>query len=80
MIYPILRKHLGFLKGYKEEDVYSYFNVVRPSLIRVDADELTYNFHIAVRFYLKREMANEEFNTSPYFSVVTRTFNKLYKS
>ncbi|MGC9105136.1 MAG: carboxypeptidase M32 [Thermoprotei archaeon] len=64
LIYPILRKHLGFLKGYKEEDVYSYFNVVRPSLIRVDADELTYNFHIAVRFFLEREMMNEGLKVS----------------
>jgi len=31
-------------------------NVVRPSLIRVEADEVTYNLHIIVRFELERDM------------------------
>jgi len=36
------------------EDLYRYFNIVRPGLIRVDADEITYNLHIAVRFEIER--------------------------
>lgn len=31
-------------------------NAVQPSLIRVEADELTYNLHIAVRFELERAL------------------------
>ena len=31
-------------------------NVVKPSLIRVEADEVTYNLHIILRFELEREM------------------------
>lgn len=31
-------------------------NVVRPSLIRVEADEVTYNLHIILRFELERAM------------------------
>jgi len=34
--------------------VYKYFNIVRPSLIRVDADEVTYNFHIALRYEIEK--------------------------
>ncbi len=53
-IYPVLVKHLGFVKKYGPEDLYYYFNTVRPSFIRVDADEVTYNFHILLRFKLEK--------------------------
>ena len=33
-----------------------YFNLVRPGIIRVDADELTYNFHTALRYELEKKM------------------------
>jgi carboxypeptidase Taq len=35
---------------------YGAINSVQPSLIRVEADEVTYNLHIIVRFELEREM------------------------
>ncbi len=35
---------------------YAAINDVRPSLIRVDADEVTYNLHILIRFELERAM------------------------
>lgn len=31
-------------------------NEVRPSLIRVEADELTYNLHVAIRFEIERDL------------------------
>lgn len=37
-------------------DVYRAVNKMHPSLIRVEADELTYNLHIILRFELEREM------------------------
>lgn len=59
LIYPILKSKLSFLGRYSEDDVYGYFNIVRPSLIRVDADEVTYNLHIAVRYELEKKMIEE---------------------
>jgi carboxypeptidase Taq len=56
LVYPILKKHLPFVGGYSEEDVYRYFNMVKPSLIRVDADELTYNFHIVLRYEVEKKL------------------------
>jgi len=32
---------------------FSYFNKVRPSLLRVEADEVTYHFHIMLRFEIE---------------------------
>jgi carboxypeptidase Taq len=38
------------------EAFYRAINLVRPSLIRTDADEVTYNLHIMIRFDLELEM------------------------
>lgn len=40
------------------EEVYAAVNQVRLSLIRVEADELTYNLHIIFRLHLERELIN----------------------
>jgi carboxypeptidase Taq len=39
-------------------DFYRAINEVRPSLIRVEADEATYNLHIIIRFQLEQEIIN----------------------
>lgn len=54
LIYPILKENLDFISKYTPEDIYYYFNTVKPSLIRVDADEVTYNMHIVVRAELEK--------------------------
>ncbi|AAL63098.1 carboxypeptidase M32 [Pyrobaculum aerophilum] len=59
-IAPILRKHLDFLSKYGNDDLFYYFNVVRPSLIRTEADEVTYNLHILLRYKLERLMITGE--------------------
>lgn len=41
------------LRGVSVEDVYRSINVVRPDYIRVEADEVTYNLHIFLRFELE---------------------------
>lgn len=52
-------KYLPFLREYSEEDVYAYFTWVRPHPIRVEADEVTYNFHIMLRFELEVDLLEE---------------------
>ena len=46
-----------FLKMSAEE-FYNGENLVRPSLIRCDADELTYSLHIIIRFEIERDLIN----------------------
>ncbi len=41
------------LDGVPLDDFYRAINDVRPSLIRVDADEVTYNLHVLVRFEIE---------------------------
>lgn len=44
------------LKAVPLEDFYRAINKVERSLIRADADEVTYNFHVMIRFDLELEM------------------------
>jgi carboxypeptidase Taq len=44
------------LKTVSLEQFYRAINKVSPSLIRVDADELTYNIHIFIRFEIESEL------------------------
>ncbi len=53
---PILDKYLDFTRKYDEEELYKYVNIVRPSLIRVEADEVTYNFHTYLRYELEKQL------------------------
>ena len=46
------------LGGRTAEDFYRAINKTQPSFIRVEADELTYNFHIILRFELEQAMLN----------------------
>lgn len=59
-VMPILRNNLDFLKRYDEEQVYAYFNSVRPGSIRTGADEVTYDFHIALRYEIEKLLLTGE--------------------
>ncbi len=59
-IYPILKENLEFIEKYSPEEIYYYFNTVRPSLIRTEADEVTYNLHILLRAELEKLMVAGE--------------------
>lgn len=45
-------------------DFYFAINDVRPSLIRVEADEATYNLHIIVRFELEQALLSGDLSTT----------------
>lgn len=42
--------------GFSSDELYLAVNAVEPTLIRVDADEVTYNLHIVLRFDLERRL------------------------
>jgi carboxypeptidase Taq len=64
LIGPMLRDQLNFVAPYDDEQLFYYFNQVRPGLIRVDADELTYNFHTALRYELEKKVIGGEISVS----------------
>lgn len=55
--FPRLREAFpGLVDDVSVDDFHHAVNVVRPSLIRVEADEATYNLHIIVRFELEQRL------------------------
>jgi carboxypeptidase Taq len=48
------------LAGVPLDDFYFAVNDVRPSLIRVEADEATYNLHILIRFELEQALLDDQ--------------------
>jgi carboxypeptidase Taq len=42
--------------GVTAEELYRAVNAVEPTLIRVDADEVTYNLHIVLRFEIEKKL------------------------
>ena len=60
-LYPKAKKIFGWrLEDVSVEDLHFALNSVMPSLIRVDADEATYNLHIIIRFELEKALIGGE--------------------
>ncbi|MDQ0111408.1 carboxypeptidase M32 [Paenibacillus harenae] len=49
----------GQLDAVSVDQFYRANNVVQPSLIRIEADELTYNLHIIIRYEIEKLIFNE---------------------
>lgn len=58
-------------------DFYRAINHVQPSLIRVEADEATYNLHIIIRFELEQELLNENLLVSDLPAAWNVRYQKL---
>lgn len=54
--FPEARRKFSSLAEVAFDDFYFAVNDVRPSLIRVESDEITYNLHIFIRFRLEQEL------------------------
>ena len=52
----------GVMQGVSENELYEAMNIVRPSLIRTEADEFTYTFHIIIRYELEKQIVNGSVN------------------
>jgi carboxypeptidase Taq len=58
--YPRLQETFpAQLGSVAEEAFYRAVNKVHPTLIRIDADEVTYNLHIILRFELEQELIDD---------------------
>lgn len=56
-LYPVMQKKFaGELGGIPLETFYRAMNRVEPSLIRIEADEATYNLHILLRYDLEKSL------------------------
>src|SRR5690606_13599841 len=59
--YPVLKDLFKKeLKGIKLDDFYKHINKSTTSLIRTEADELTYPIHIMIRYDIEKALFNNE--------------------
>jgi len=54
----------GIFSGMNLTDFTKAMNLVQPSLIRIEADEVTYSLHIIVRFEIERDLFSEKITVS----------------
>ena len=75
--YPLLRAAFSeALTGVPLDDFYAAVNDVRPSFIRVEADEVTYNLHIMVRFELEQPLIAGELEAADVPGAWNETFSR----
>jgi carboxypeptidase Taq len=55
--FPVLQQYIPYaFQNVTLDDFIKHINRVQPGLIRVEADEVSYNLHIIVRFELEKEL------------------------
>jgi len=75
-IFPLMQKHfpLEFAKA-TVEDLFNEINFVSPSLIRTESDELTYHYHIMIRYEVEKKLIEGSLAVSD----VVAYWNQCYK-
>ncbi|WZL73216.1 carboxypeptidase M32 [Clostridiaceae bacterium 35-E11] len=73
--YPIMQGYFPSLKKVSCEDFLKALNSVESSFIRMDADELTYNLHIIIRYEIEKDLMNGKLSVKEIPSV----WNQKYK-
>jgi carboxypeptidase Taq len=58
--HPIACEYFPQLKNVSAEQLYAKVNRVRPSFIRVDADQVTYDLHIMLRFDMEQKLVSRQ--------------------
>ena len=56
---PILKDHFPQFDSMDLDEYFKTINVVKPSLIRIEADEVTYSLHIMLRYEIEKMLINE---------------------
>lgn len=75
LIAPKLRELFPELKDADDEALYRAFNESHPSLIRTEADELTYCLHIMVRYELEKALFDGKITSAE----LPAEWNRLYR-
>ena len=75
-VFPKLRELFpAEMDGYTWEDFYRAVNRVQPSLIRTEADEVTYSLHVMIRYELEKKLMHGELTVRE----LPAAWNQLYK-
>ncbi len=76
LIFPKLKELFpDVIQDHSPEDIYRAINKVEPSLIRIEADEVTYSLHVMVRYELEKRLFSGELEVKD----LPTEWNRLYK-
>jgi len=73
--YPEAVKRFPQFEGISFDEFYKAINIVEPSLIRTEADELTYSLHVIIRYEIEKEIINGNIKVED----LPRIWNAKYK-
>lgn len=73
--YPEAKKRFPQFENVSFEDFYKGINTVEPSLIRTEADELTYSLHVIIRYEIEKMLINDKIEVKELPSI----WNSKYK-
>ena len=74
--YPLVRnKFPEAFEKVEEERFYKAVNKVKPSLIRTESDELTYHFHVMIRYEIEKMLIKGDLKTAD----IPACWNEQYK-
>ncbi|WP_121354245.1 carboxypeptidase M32 [Flavisolibacter nicotianae] len=74
--YPVVQRH--FPQQFKDVSLdrfYKGINKVQPSLIRTEADEISYHFHVSIRYELEKRLLEGSLHTAD----IPHYWNEQYK-
>jgi carboxypeptidase Taq len=76
LIFPeLVRLFPEQMEGRDAEEMYRAVNKAEPSLIRTEADELTYSLHIMIRYELEKRIMHDELEVKD----LPAEWNRMYK-
>ena len=76
LVFPeLVRVFPEQMEGHDAEELYRAVNKAQPSLIRTEADELTYSLHIMVRYELEKRIMHNELEVKD----LPEEWNRMYK-
>ncbi len=74
--FPVACRHFPHLKKFTPEQMTRAVNRVSPSFIRVEADEMTYDLHIILRFDLEQKLVAGEMSVADLPAAWNEQFEK----
>ena len=76
-IYPKVCEMFPQVMGdVSERELYEALNVLQPSLIRTEADEFTYTFHIIIRYEIEKALFSGEISVDEIPALWTRKYQE----
>lgn len=77
-VYPKFKELSGDVFGdVSEQELYEAVNIAQPSLIRTEADELTYSLHILVRYELEKAFINGQITVDEIPALWNQKYREL---